>query len=369
MTDGSARMGRAWTLAAGVPIALATTGAIRQDSRVTASRVDRQSLISARAAGFALAAGALTAADRLRRKRHHASLQPEDRDVQNDLPGESMRITSADGGELFVTRSGPPGGAVVVLAHCWTGSRQVWAPVARRLVGAGCQVIRWDQRGHGQSIAGSHGYTLEALADDLAAVITELSVQRAVLAGHSMGGMTAQAFAGEHRDLFHDRVSDLVLVSTAAAGVASLSLDRATPFLASAGLERIAERPVIGMTVIRGSFGPWAYWNHLQLVSQNFIDTPDEARTQFADAMLHMDLRAGISGIRVPTTILVGTHDNLTPPPRARQMASLIPDARMRLIGGVGHMLPLENAGLVADAILAHVARSLIAADTPATSA
>jgi len=312
------------------------------------------------ASGLALAAGALAAADRRRRKRHHASLEPEDRDVQNDLPGDSFRVVSADGADLFVTRSGPPGGAVVVLAHCWTGSRQTWTPVARRLVAAGCQVIRWDQRGHGQSVAGSRGYTIEALADDLAAIVGELDLRRAVLAGHSMGGMTAQAFAGYHRELFDDRVTGLVLVSTAAAGVASVALDRAAPVIGSAALERIAERPVIGMSVVRASFGPWAYWNHLQLVSRNFIDTPRSVRTQFAEAMLHMDLRADITGIRVPTTILVGTHDTLTPSPRARLMAELIPSARLRLIGGVGHMLPLENGGLVADAILAQVAREMI---------
>ena len=150
---------------------------------MTASRSHNRTTLPLPASGLALTVGALAAADRRRRKRHHASLEPEDRDVQNDLPGESIRVVSPDGGDLFVTRSGPPTGAIVVLAHCWTGSRQTWAPVARRLVAAGCQVIRWDQRGHGQSVAGSRGYTIEALADDLAAIVSDLGIRRTVLAG------------------------------------------------------------------------------------------------------------------------------------------------------------------------------------------
>ena len=83
--------------------------------------------------------------------------------------------------------AGPEDGPVVVLAHCWTGSQQVWAPVARRLVAAGCRVVRWDQRGHGRSRAGHKGHSIEGLADDLASVLDQLDLHDVVLAGHSMG--------------------------------------------------------------------------------------------------------------------------------------------------------------------------------------
>lgn len=308
----------------------------------------------------AAAAGVLVALDRRRRRRHHESLEPEDKAVEDDLPGESLWIDTTDGGELYVTRSGPPRAPIVVLAHCWTGSRQTWAPVARRLIEAGCQVVRWDQRGHGRSVAGASGYTLESLADDLAAIVRDLDIHGAVLAGHSMGGMTVQSLATHHPRLFHERVSSVVLVSTAAHGVDNPMIVRAVPVIGSETLRRIARPPVLGKAVVRGTFGPWAYWNHLQLVTQDFIDTPSTVTTQFGQAMLGMDLREGIKGIRVPTTILVGSHDTLTPPPLARRMAALIPEARLHLIYGVGHMMPLENAATVANTILAQLARNVM---------
>ncbi|HET8618358.1 MAG TPA: alpha/beta fold hydrolase, partial [Acidimicrobiales bacterium] len=73
--------------------------------------------------------------------------------------GRALVVTTDDGARLAVTDAGDRitlgGPAPVVLAHCWTGSRAVWAPVARRLVAAGHRVVLYDQRGHGASTAGT----------------------------------------------------------------------------------------------------------------------------------------------------------------------------------------------------------------------
>ncbi|MBN2622405.1 MAG: alpha/beta fold hydrolase, partial [Acidimicrobiales bacterium] len=118
-------------------------------------------------------------------------------------PGREVVVRTDDGARLAVTVAGTPSAdrAPVVLPHCWTGSRAVGVPVARRLLAAGHQVVLYDQRGHGESSTGSDPISVERLGDDLAAVVDHLDVTGAVLAGHSMGGMTVMSFACRHTEV------------------------------------------------------------------------------------------------------------------------------------------------------------------------
>ncbi|WP_158102180.1 alpha/beta fold hydrolase, partial [Streptomyces glaucescens] len=101
-----------------------------------------------------------------------------------------------DGARLHVEVHGPESAPPVVLIHGWTCSTAFWAAQIRALA-AGHRVIAYDQRGHGRSPA-SRSCSTDALADDLEAVLaaTLAPGEKAVLAGHSMGGMTVLAAAG-----------------------------------------------------------------------------------------------------------------------------------------------------------------------------
>jgi non-heme chloroperoxidase len=272
-----------------------------------------------------------------------------------DLGGQDHVLISADGAELLVHVAGPDDGPVVVLAHCWTGSQQTWAPVTRRLVAAGCRVVRWDQRGHGRSIAGHKGHSVEALADDLACVLTELDLRDAVLAGHSMGGMTVQALAAHDRDLFHDRTRAIVLVATAAHGLNNSPVAVLTPLLGAAALERAMGRPAVGQSFVRGTFGKTAHPHHLEVTRADFLATPAQVRVDFIVSIQDMDLREQVARIDVPATILCGSRDTLTPLPLSRALAAVIPGAVLEVLPGYGHMLPYEAPDVVSDAVLAHV--------------
>lgn len=133
-----------------------------------------------------------------------------------DLP-EARRtgsVRSADGTRIHVEEYGPHGAPAVVLIHGWTCGTLFWAPVIRRLAGD-FRVVAYDQRGHGGSdTPGKGGYSTEALADDLAAVLDAFLAadERAVLVGHSMGGMTVMA-AGD-RPGVQARTAAVLLVST-----------------------------------------------------------------------------------------------------------------------------------------------------------
>lgn len=271
----------------------------------------------------------------------------------DDLDGEEVDLVSHDGGELAVTVAGPADGPVVVLAHCWGGSRQTWAPVSRRLLAAGCRVVRWDQRGHGRSRAGHKGHSIEGLADDLATVVTGLDLHDVVLVGHSMGGMTVQAFAAQHLELFHERTGGVVLVATGGFGLANPATARMPDLVRSARIERLFERPGTGRLLVRTSFGRGAHPHHVEVTRADFVATPQPVRVEFLQAMHGMDLRDGIAKIDVPTTILVGSRDTLTPVPLSRALAATIPGSTLEVLAGRGHMLPYEAPDEVAAAVLA----------------
>ena len=269
-----------------------------------------------------------------------------------DLPdGKPLLVTTDDGAELVGTVSGD--GPLVVLPDCWTGSRTMWAPVAHRLLEAGCRVVLYDQRGHGDSTTGDDGFTIPRLGADLRAVLEAVDARDAVLAGHSMGGMTIQSLVAHHPDVADERVRAMVLVSTAASGLGRGRGDAlGLRVIGSAGLERAMRSPV-GHALVRGSVGAGVRRNHLVVTRDLFVACPPDARAGFLDAMQTMDLREGIAAIGVPTTVVVGTRDRLTTPALADELVATIPEARLVTLPDVGHQLPLEAPDEVTAEILA----------------
>jgi pimeloyl-ACP methyl ester carboxylesterase len=299
--------------------------------------------------GVAAAAGAVAAR---RADQRWATAEDGIRPGDLDLPdGKPLLVTTDDGAELVGSVSGE--GPVVVLPHCWTGSRTMWAPVAHRLLAAGCQVVLYDQRGHGESTVGDDGFTIPRLGADLKAVLEAVDAHDAVLGGHSMGGMTVQALAVHHPDVLDERVRALVLVSTAASGLGRGNGDAlGRRVVASPGLER-AMRSRAGHAMVRGTVGAGVRRNHLVVTRDLFLACPPEARAGFLSAMQAMDLRKGIAAIAVPTTVVVGTRDRLTTPKLADELVRTIPDAKLVTLPDRGHQLPLEAPDEVAAELLA----------------
>jgi pimeloyl-ACP methyl ester carboxylesterase len=118
--------------------------------------------------------------------------------------------------------------------------------------------------------------------------------------------------------------------------------------LGDAATQRLGSR---GLAFTRGSVGVEAHRAQVQATHDAFVATPGPVRSGFLVAMSKMDYRRGLASIGVPTTVLVGTHDRLTPPGRARELAAGIRGAELTVLPGKGHMLPLEAPDEVADAI------------------
>ncbi|MEU6233984.1 alpha/beta hydrolase [Kitasatospora sp. NPDC047058] len=288
-------------------------------------------------------------------------------------PVQELDVRSADGIRLHVEVHGQPAAPTVVLAHGWTCSTAFWAPVIRRLADR-YRVVAYDQRGHGRSEVPPSRvrYSTRALADDLAAVLagTVPAGERAVLAGHSMGGMTIMAAAG--RPEVAARTAAAVLVST---GPSDLIAElRVLPDTVRARrLRRFLNRrlllsrlplgpvgPVSRACLKYATMGPGSPADRVEATARIVHACPTAVRAAWAGVLDGVDVRAGLAGLAVPTAVVVGTDDRLTPPVHAHRMVAALPDPQgLLLLPGVGHMAPLERPAEVAaeiDRMAAHAA-------------
>jgi pimeloyl-ACP methyl ester carboxylesterase len=265
--------------------------------------------------------------------------------------GDHRTLITDDGARLATLVVGPSGGPTVVLAHCWMGGMSLWGAVARRLVESGCRVVLWDQRGHGDSTLGDEAPNIARLGDDLLQILLDLDLRDVVLAGHSMGGMTIQAFAGQHVETLNERVRGVVLVATAAQpgwlrvpGPISQAFlgDRRTPWLTKQAAKSDGT-----------STDPHAHPDSVRAMNDAMLAATGTARAGFLTAMGRMDLRPGLANITVPTTIIVGTNDRLTPPVRARELHGGIAGSDLLVLDGYAHMLPYEAPDTIVSAVRA----------------
>lgn len=253
-----------------------------------------------------------------------------------------------------------PGTPTVIMAHGWTSTRQSWRPVLAELQRhLPVRVVTYDQRGHGRSSMGSAEPSIKQLGRDLHTIITALAPEGPlVLVGHSMGGMTIMAHAGQFPDEMRARVCGVTLVSTAA------SIDGRTPIPLEAHIMRFCTRaPAIPPGLLVPA---WAHRSRIFGVGARKEDVREAIRQvqrtkmptigrYFTALSAHNELEALAAFEEIPTHVLVGSEDQLTPLPLSRLLAQRIPGARLTVLAGLGHMLPYEARELVAASILEQI--------------
>ena len=287
-----------------------------------------------------------------------------------------------DGLELAVCPRGPDDAPVtVVLAHCWTSDMEDWQYQVRDLFdafGHGVRILTCDHRGHGDSDpAPLRACTIEKLGRDMADVIDQYAGSgRLVIAGHSIGGMATMALAEQRPDILA-RTDGVLFVSTSCG-----DLDNVTLGLPEAGrwvkaqiprvlaararlLSRRVRRrnPWIESQVVhRFLFGQPMRLRDCGLVIDQLISCPPATMEGFyRDFMTHDRVAALATFDGIPTRVLVGDRDVLTPVEHARKLAAGIASARLIIAPGAGHMLPLERDRLVSDELIELVTASLAA--------
>ncbi|WP_328538273.1 alpha/beta fold hydrolase [Streptomyces sp. NBC_00344] len=271
-----------------------------------------------------------------------------------------LTVVSADGSRIHAEVHGPEGAPAVVLSHGWTCSTEFWAAQIRDLV-PDHRLVVYDQRGHGRSPgAGRDGYSTGALADDLEAVLAAALEpgERAVLGGHSMGGMTMMAASG--RPGFREHTAAVLLCSTGASRLIAESLvvpmrpgrlrTRLTRLILGSRAPLGPATAVSRRILKYGTMGPGSVPDRVAECARIVHACPRGTRVAWSRVLAELDLEAGIRELRVPTAVIVGTADRLTPPVHARALAAALPDGLgLTELTGIGHMTPMEAPDVVAD--------------------
>ena len=256
------------------------------------------------------------------------------------------RARTRDGAEIAWCVMKGDGPARFALIHSLAMDHRFWVPAAMRLRERG-EVLLWDCRGHGASAKGGGPYTVDGFADDLAAVMDAAGWSGAVVAGASMGGTVALAFADRHPE----RVQALGLFDTTAwygEGAPEAWEGRARKAAAD-GLEAL-----VGFQRQRWFSSGFAQ-NRPDVVEtcvQTFLANDLTSYMETCRMLGHADVRAALPGISAPVRILVGSEDYATPPAMAEAMRAAIPGARMQVLGGAAHLTPLERTDEVAAALV-----------------
>ncbi len=314
------------------------------------------------AGGLAGAGYALERVAAARVKKRH---DIDDDLVLGPLALVSTTIPGPDGGTISYVDTGPCDGfsdaATVVLAHGVTLSVRTWVRQLDALPRAGLRVIAYDQRGHGGSELGQTGHSVANLGDDLAVLLEHLALDDVVLVGHSMGGIAVQSFVARHPDAARARLRGIILLSTLAATLGGSQAAQLNAFI-----ERVTRRtpdstrlwatPNLGLLMARVGFGSAPIASHVELVRQMMLACTPTTRTDAPRSLIGFDLTAELSRIDIPTVVVCGTNDVITPPANARLLHNSIAGSRLEMLEGGGHMLMLERADDV-NALIADVAR------------
>lgn len=327
-------------------------------SRLGESRFPRR---LAGATGLLTVAGAGAAVAGELRHRSAVAHDPVWGLLRSPLRGSDVAVVSADGVRLHAEVFGSAEGPTFVLAPGWTEELQVFDLLTRVLVERGYRVVSFDLRGQGRSDASAGlDQSIDRYGEDVTAVLDATCAGRddVILAGHSLGGMAVVAWAGQARRAggVARHVRAVALIST---GVSRLFDDLAVlPAAIPAPARRqllasqmLADRPLppfstpVSRAINRRlMFGPHATAGQLALMEPMIWRMRPKLRAAAGQTISRLELSDSLTSLTVPTLVVVGDVDRLTPPVHARRMVAALPHLfEFVLLPETGHLVPLER--------------------------
>lgn len=247
-------------------------------------------------------------------------------------------FATINGIRLAYYQRGKANETTLLLIHGFPLDHRLWEAQLRGL-SAEARVVAPDLRGHGRSGLTPGTATMVQHADDLAALLDHLGIGQAIVAGLSMGGYVAFAFWRRHRE----RVRALALLDTRAEAdsvVARAGRDAAAAKARQAGAAAIADEMLPRLLAPANLANPKIAGAARRMMAEQPVEGIVAALAGLRD---RADSRPILSTITVPTLVVVGEHDAITPPADAQAMAAAIPAARLVTVPGAGHLSPLEN--------------------------
>lgn len=266
------------------------------------------------------------------------------------VPGEvadflgGRRPTRPSGTQQLLVRGVSTGfeaqgdGNAVLFIHGFPMDRTMWSDLVSTLTG--WRRIAPDLRGMGSSDGPPTGYSMVDYADDLAALLDVLDVERAAVCGLSMGGYVAFEFLRRHRE----RVRGLMLLNTRADSDSPETKQDRDEMIAAVRRDGVA---VLGELLIHRLLAPDSIDAMPHLVERLEKMLQGHSMQGVVGAIEAMKGRTDYSGvlshIDVPTLVVAGREDRLISVDRSQALASAIPDAQFTVIGDAGHVTPMEQ--------------------------
>ncbi len=249
--------------------------------------------------------------------------------------------------EVHHTVTGPPDAPVLVLSNSLGSTLAMWDPQADALAGR-FRLVRYDIRGHGASPAPPGPYSLDDVGADLVALLDRLGVERAHVAGLSLGGMTAM-WLGVNAPARLDRL--VLLCTSARLGPPAMWAERAatvreqgTGAIADAGVGRWLTE---GFRAERSDVARW--------LRGMIASIDDEGYAGACAAIERMDLVGQLPRIAAHTLVIAGAQDPATPPEHAERIAAGIPGARLEILDPAAHLANVEQPEAVTRLIVEHL--------------
>lgn len=276
-------------------------------------------------------------------------------------------LTMSDGWVVRVVERGPKDGPPVLLLHGITLGAAVWPYQLTALPEAGMRVIAADMRGHGHSggVATDDDeepakatMTLDRMAADVDEIMEMLDLDGVTIVGHSMGGMvTLRLLAGSPKLASGaGRVSGLVLAGTTANATSRRGLPGLTdlvavarPLVSSAtGLAARLPGPTLPATdlaymLARITFGDRSSHRQVAFTGHLTSEVPIRISAELILQIVRFNSEDVLAAIDLPTTVVVGDHDVMTPVSQSEYLAHHIAGAQLVVLPGCGHMLMLER--------------------------
>jgi len=251
-----------------------------------------------------------------------------------------MEKININGIKLAYERHGK--GTPLVLLHGYPLDHHLWDEVAPLLKGSFDLIIP-DLRGFGESTTIDTPYTMDDFASDIAGLLDQLGIQKTAIAGHSMGGYVALAFAR----LYPERVNALGLVSTQILADPPEGKERRYKTAAE-----VAEKGVGGVVeVMTSKFTSNPNWQAFARKTMEGQQPAAYIGTLKAMAE-RVDSTSLLSSIKYPVVVVHGDADVLIPIERAREVKALLPEAHLVEISGAGHMPMCEAPNETAQALM-----------------
>jgi 3-oxoadipate enol-lactonase len=235
---------------------------------------------------------------------------------------------------------GLPQGTPVVFVHGFPFDHTMWEPQMKALPNH-FRAITYDVRGHGASEVGDGQYTIEFFVDDLIALLDHLVIDKVILCGLSMGGYIALRAYERHPGRFKAMVF-CDTKSEADSNEAKIKRSATLRTVKSDGVGVFADE------FVKAIFAAETFRTHPEVVESIKSTILSNSPIGICGAAIALATRTDTSGvlskISVPTLILVGEEDKLTPPAASEAMHRQIAGSELHVIGHAGHMSNLENA-------------------------